>query len=695
MRPTGATAGIGINAQGANKNVRMRVIPVGANNAYINRFVDCSNAINSLNYFEHNIKYCDVRSTQSYPASYVNPIAEGKIGFKINTNRFRLVEVTDNKLYNIENGVVFNASYGNVSVGTFVSSNGQYSGQLLINKNLVCPHLPGNPITTQYVSNAISVLNITPAGPLHILQNNTTTYGTTVDINGNDINNVWRGISCTNWQMKNVNTISNGFNGNGSPLTLVPDPTTTNPFQYGINHSNNIAASTFGNYIYYNIVKGYGTSNPNLHGIYTSMCQNQYLTCNNTDQTYNGLIFNSTQSPTSTSKNTMTAHTYGFVLNNGGVIGMQGSATVPADNIWSGTVTWSTNPLIPPNKTATISSSASTSVMNVRNSSAYNPNLSGFTNGAYGTDDYFYSGFNALPGTIWYVASPGIAIGCPILATNTGNGNGGPLGSPPNAASIVSDLEKIALHQIHYPVNHQASEFIAENQLYRTLKADNSLMGNSVILQNFYSQSAGTSRALFTDIEEAISESDLLTAKGKTAAIIPHNNIENNYKLFYNVYLNYLTDTIIDPKDSVELRTLSSACPFTDGPVVYQARALYNAMFDVLFAFTDDCSGRSDDGGKSDIRMKPTVIEPAKFEVALYPNPANSNVYISPYYMEDGKILVEVKDVNGKAVSSQVLPVSSGITNFSIDHLNNGVYFLHISNSSSGEKTVKKLVVQK
>ena len=57
--------------------------------------------------------------------------------------------------------------------------------------------------------------------------------------------------------------------------------------------------------------------------------------------------------------------------------------------------------------------------------------------------------------------------------------------------------------------------------------------------------------------------------------IFCHVVIETNYKLFYEIYNASFYDTIT-PIDSLNLVFLANGCPFTDGAIVYQARALYN-----------------------------------------------------------------------------------------------------------------------
>ncbi len=391
--------GIGINGDAnGGDNHRLRVTSAtAATPSQGNQFVDCSRDISTSNVFEHQITYNDFRSSQvnSAPTTFFN--ARGNYGVKSVTNRFRLYNVSNNTMYNLENAVMMDANFGPLNIPTIPTS-GQYAGKVDIDNNTISAMVGAAP-TTQYVSNAIT-LNSVIGGP--IISSTPFPNVPVIRATNNVITNVYRGINYNNWTK--VNSLIS-FN----EILLVSDPYNASgpPVQFGIS-LNNSQPSTGNNSITGNVVTGYTTTYTNLYGIVTIKSLNTSVNCNTTRNTYSGIEFQGNCSGTIFTNNTMSSHTYGFVLSNSGFIGVQGSTTSPTDNMWTGT--WPAGTF----KTATINSTASTSPIWVRSAAGpvYNPNGSGFTNLAYGTDDYF------APVTIRYITNNPTQVQCP---SNPGN----------------------------------------------------------------------------------------------------------------------------------------------------------------------------------------------------------------------------------------------------------------------------------
>lgn len=675
----GSAGGIAIKAISIEKfNNRLQTINGASDGSLNNKFYNCSRSIFSQNYYEHNIQYCDVRSTQvnSAPITFLNQA--GKYGFYMTTNRFRKVTVNNNSLYNIENAVVFNANYGALNIPpSFSSSNAQYSGQIDVNNNTIQPNIGTTPITTQYVSNAIYIANVNPTGNLNLVPN------TTVNTYNNSIASVYRGIYVSNWIKKDVRTISNC-------ISLKNDPYLGTPAQWGVNHSNNIAANSYANLIYNNDITGTGITNTNMKGAYSSMSMSEYMRCNNVKNTYSGIEFNGVPSnPGTLIGNIMQNHKYGFVLNNNAAIGNIGSPSQPADNKWMGT--WS----VPNYKTATLGgSSAQTSPMYVRSGPLTNPNLSGFTNGPSPlTDFYGTSNGSIIPATGPYYLCPSIGA---CIPPNGGN-NGGNIPSIVLQTITSTDIqlmEKIALDQISYTVNPNESKFIGKNHLYRALRADNTLMATSPVLQNFYTTSQTTVRETLATIDDKLSDGNLSASQSDVVALMPQNNIEANYKIFYSSYLNYLNDTL-SSTDSTNILTLANGCPTVDGAIVYNARALYNSIYSVIEQFTDNCTSSAQGsrlGNFSGVQKWDTDKKP--FDAIMYPVPSSGDVNISPIGITEGNLKVIILDITGKVVFDTTLQITNGLSNFNLN-LSPGSYLVKIINSNTNESINKKLIIQK
>ena len=392
--------GIGINASVDNgDNYRLLVnSATAATPSQGNQFVDCSRDINTTNVFEHQIMYNDFRSSQSNasaPATFVN--ARGNYGVKSVTNRFRLYNVSNNTMYNLQNAVMMDATNGPLNIPT-VAASGQYAGKVDVDNNTISAMVGAAP-TTQYVSNAITLNTVSGAG---VISSTPFPNVPVIRASNNVITNVYRGINYNNWTKVNslisfneILLVSDPYNGAGPPV------------QFGIS-LNNAQPSTGNNSITGNVVTGFTTGYTNLFGIVTIKSLGTAVTCNTTRNTYSGIEFQGNCSGTIFTNNTMTTHTYGFVLRNSGFIGAQGSSTVPTDNTWPGT--WPAGTF----KTATINSTASTSPIWVRSAAGptYNPNGSGFTNLTYGTDDYF------APTNVRYITNNPAVVQCP---SNPGN----------------------------------------------------------------------------------------------------------------------------------------------------------------------------------------------------------------------------------------------------------------------------------
>jgi len=674
--------GHAINAYSVeNLNNRLQVINGASDGTLNNKFFNCFRAILSSNYYEHNIQYCDVRSTQTNPAplTYLNRI--GKYGFYMTTNRFRKVTVNNNSLYNIESAVVFNANYSALNIPPAISSaNAQYSGQIDVNYNTIQPNVGTAPITTQYVSNAIYIANVNSTGALNLVPN------TTVNTYNNSISSVYRGIYVSNWVKKDVRTISNC-------ITLKNDPYPGPPLQFGVNHTNNTGSSAYSNLIYNNNITGTGITNSQMKGAYSSMSMNEYMRCNNVMSTYSGIEFNGVPSnPGTLIGNIMQNHTYGFVLNNNAAIGAIGSPSQPADNKWMGT--W-----INPNfKTATLGGSSSqTSHMYVRGASGTitNPDGSGYTFGGpiSPTDYYGMSVGSIIPATGPYYLCP--SIGACIPPNDGGNGGIMPgVVQQTISSTDIQLMEKIALDQMPYTVNPNESKFIGKNHLYRALRADSTLMATSPVLQNFYASSQTTVRETLASIDDKLSDGNIISSQNDVTALNPQNNIEANYKVFYSSYLNYLNDTL-SSTDSTNILSLANGCPTVDGAIVYNARALYNSIYSVVEQFNDNCTSSAQGsrlGNFSGVQKWDADKKP--FDAIMYPVPSSGDVNICPLGIIEGNLKVIVLDITGKVVFDKALQITNGLCNFKLN-LNTGTYLVKIINSNTNESINKKLIMQK
>lgn len=646
-------------------NNRLRVIPAAGKN-FANRFYDVGRAINSIDYYENIATHCDVRSSWNTTAPFTSPpVFNGKHGFIIQTNRFKMVNFSNNSMYNIENGITFFGNFGPFQGGGPVI-NGQYSGQINIINNTIRPHLPGNTVTTQYVANAITVSNVVNSN-IFFLPNST------INVNNNTLTEVYRGIGISTWTKKDVKT-------NNNTISLVEDAfTATNPtpLQYGIAHQANRAATNFGNSIAQNNVSGFGitgsvvSGNPKVRAIITALCANQVVRCNNVNNTFKGIEFNGDNFPTSFTNNSMTTHRYGFVLDNAGFIGVQGNTTNPTDNRWVGTWT------APNFKTATLANpTASTAIGSelwVRNTSGvFNPNGSGFTQfpvTTYGLDDYFNNG--SPSSTLKYVTNNPNPIACLSVVCCLGN--------QLRLEQVVQELDPLRN-------NIAVTRYINKNKVYRMLRDDPTLQNGSTILQNFYATKQQSNSETMAAVEEDFMLPDVFAAQAKTYSMLADNSIEQNYLTFFESYIKHQTDTI-NASDSLTLRTLAMGCPFTDGEVVYQARALFNAIYMSNVIFEDGCS--SENARMMGFAESSTNTASTDLQVIIYPNPTTGETTLL-MEGEENEWFIAISDIQGRKIHEKTYTTNKINLKLEAD---NGVYFVHITNNSTNETITKKLII--
>ena len=654
--------GTGIYAYADNaSNNRLQVIPV-AMTLGNNKFVDCGKAIRADNYFENNIQYCDVRSTQSD----WNPTTT-KYGFDFRTNRYKNYRILYNSIYNVTSAIFLNAYNDNYNISG-IPSYGQYAGNINVDFNNIRPNLATSTVNGQSILNAIFLEN---AGGVTEYANGVSAV---ISTNGNIIQ-ASRGIYYNNWKFQNVQSQNNNVTVRYNQYLNA-----SSQIYFGISVNNSLQGTPNGNFIRSNSVTGFYTptanslvqNNPNLIGIVSSLSGSIAVTCNSTSATARGFVFRGIASNCLFRNNFMQGNRYGFVLDNASVIGQQGILTSPADNQWSGS--WLAGNF----KTAILNgSSAQFSKMCVRPSSAYNPDGSGEALTLLPlVDKYSLSNGNLLPASI---TSPFPSLACFQIVLPT---------------MFQKSLENIAEDSnVFSNVSNVSSDiikFINKQLLYNTLKKDTILRDSSTILTMFFNENLFTSFETIYKINKYIEKGYLAEALASNSNFTASNNIEQNFKKFNEIYHKYLVFDNYSLADSIDLREIAQKCPFSDGEVVYKSRALYNLIFEKSEIFEDLCDANTN---QKSIKISSEADKKEKF--ILYPNPAIDKIFIEIDDIAVEKITIAVFDATGKKViNSYDLAIADGLFSFDL-HLNNGVYLIHIIDGKDNKPTITKLVISK
>jgi hypothetical protein len=609
--------GMGIYAEALKvSNNRLRVIPAFYKPSVngINSFYDLSRAILAKNYLFLDIHYCDIISSQINPLPTTpTPFHKGEYGVLISSTRFYQNRILNNNITNCENGIVFNAGFGPINIpgvtpGTVF--NAQFSGTIRIDSNYIQPNIPSTPLTTQYVSNGIYLANTLPYGTLY------QPSSLSISTNSNTIKNAYRGIYIANFQNNKIVTT------NKNCISLIIEPNSTpNPIQYGIKRVNMHGPFNLANQIISNAITGPGTMNPNLTGIHIFSSVFENVRCNDVSNTGNSITFERCPQTCRFIGNQMFNYINGFSLL-WSTIGQQGSLGNPSDNAWG-----------PANcltsfKTRVTGISSIFSPLYIRMAPPnFNPN--GCCIGGGGTC------YN-IPTSLIVTNGPPYFI-CPtnVFYPTCGSGIPTPIALPTpsippfpvtSTLSAIQLLEKAALQQI--PLSN-VEQWRQNNVIFKSFKFNTPELSTSPILNNFYSSNINSVYSDILDIETNLFNENVTASQAKISSLIPQNTLEQNYKLYYQIYLNLINNQVLTSNDSIILFNLANSCPELNGESVFLARALFNAYYQKIIIWNDNCNNSSNQRttGFSNNSFQSSVLnKPSEF--LIYPNPAKDEITI-------------------------------------------------------------------
>ena len=361
----------------------------------------------------------------------------------------------------------------------------------------------------------------------------------------------------------------------------------------------------------------------------------------------------------------MTNNGRGFELVNACILGNQGtlSPAVTYDNEWIGFTAGNYH-------TYNSGSVLSSSILYVRSTPAtYVPTLNGSSAplNEYTTAS---SGFNYNASIKVITAPTNTIAACPALPP-----------PPPTNGSGRQIAERAVQDSIDYPILPTQNLYKAQLKYFKLI-----IMNDSIL------DSSATNIGKLVAIESNLAQGNIATAQSMNAALAPSNTIESNYKMFYASAINSANNTLT-VSDSVTLINLAQSCPAISGDVVYQARALYNAIMNQYQYFEDNCNYDSLITGA---RMAAKTlgissVTAKKSSYLVYPNPTTGIFYISTSNRNDATLNVEIQDLTGRIISKQTLPATNGVVTLQ-NTLVNGVYMINIT-GSDGKMITQKLVV--
>ncbi|HXU28343.1 MAG TPA: T9SS type A sorting domain-containing protein, partial [Bacteroidia bacterium] len=198
----------------------------------------------------------------------------------------------------------------------------------------------------------------------------------------------------------------------------------------------------------------------------------------------------------------------------------------------------------------------------------------------------------------------------------------------------------------------------------------------------------------FAQIDAAIGANNYSTAQSLLNSVTSNNIVEDNWYAVDNLLVKLQSDTLTGA-DRVILQSVAEQCPLVGGNIVYQARAMLYNYYKHILTYADNCSDNGNISRKANIQSTNAKAATSLFDAELHPNPnIGSEVFINTMGLANGNINIKMADLEGRIVYENESNVSGGIANFKLTEIKNGVYFVIITNIKTGEKAVKKLIIQ-
>jgi hypothetical protein len=637
------TPALGTGIFSKSDNLHINKLEVAGTSSLPNQFYGLSTAVITDNIKDVQCYYNTIRSNRSNMPNYLT-LSNGERGIYIReVNKLVNIQVNYNTFYSINKGMSLIADVAgtaptvNILNNVFKKSSTELSGIVLSSYAVLLDN-----------SNSTNLM-----------------AGGNIWVNNNTIFNTISGIKLNSWKRitQQINNNSITF-GNNSTVDM-----------FGIKLVNSLMGA-INTQIYNNSVIGavaYSSQNSQYRAIAIEASIGNDLKCNDVRNAYSGLYFSSNCNPSKTSNNTMTNHKYGFVLDNNGIIGQQGSSTIPADNVWSGSTWDATGTANGRFKTACLYFSyAYNSPMYVRNN-----------NNSYSPFGSVYNSLNStpysvsqLPQSLFIIFNTTPPTACAITSL-----------SPINALTtmdVVNALES-TLAYIGDTNTLTSDSILLTDQVYRTLDADTSIMQYSTILTEFYDSTAIKDFGTLLNVEVALAKDSTQMATTLNDVVIPDNQVEESYRLYYESYINYQNGAF-NEVDSLNIRTLAEGCPVIQGSAVYMAEALYNVVYYEAELFTPICPDYIDKNAQ--ILTNQSTLS----TFTIYPVPNNGDFTLTGQITKGQTITIKTMD--GKVVYTMRVEENTELQTIHTS-LESGVYFVLIEDESNHLLSRIKFIVTK
>jgi hypothetical protein len=646
--------------------------PAGTPN---NAFFGMHTAI-SINKAKHVIiNKCDIRSNQNINNGLTN---KGNTGIYINSSYYILVDIANNNIHNVKNGIWF--TYGLDRSPYDYGTEDLTPGALNVNNNIVSDALPALQNGNEYMTNAIHLSAVFFGGD----------GSTPVTCNNNTVTGAVNGIKLSG--LKGVQVKDN-------EVGITADKTNTAEEQYGIclepdwlGYGGGSAETGVTDIVENNTVEGYDyTATVPATGILLRQRAETQVQCNTVSNLTHGFRFVGYNPKTKFWDNLMTTdNMFGFTLDQQGIIGMQGNwnsnlgAVCPSNNSWQDANGWynlTTNPSLSNYMTNSIGSDPTQSQLVVLNS-IYHPKLNPNGSGYSLISGQEYSHNN---NSIIYAGSNSSACERCINADTTYQ----------RSAEDLTILEEIADGTILL-LNDRPEDrlLVMQEQLFELLHANTDLLANSNSLQQFIYNNQWTSLDFIYYAGQLLAENNIEMLE----TLLGFWPEQEGLSEVYYQYFEWMLAKYYDPEwqpDSEVILEYANLCPLTNGTIVYAIRNLYNAITERINDFENNCEPPAARGTNKPafIRLKqpkqlPIVQQAEKKKLLIYPNPASSMITLK--YPDIKQVILY--DIHGRAVKAFNYN-KINMAQLNIAGLHRGIYLVKVMSSNNMVET-QKLIVQ-
>ena len=503
---------------------------------------------------------------------------------------------------------------------------------------------------------------------------NTTTY----TVSNNNIKNYYNGI----WSAQTLSTTIND-----NEVHMAQD-NATDHWQRGIHVENSNTPKVNNNIVDIPSLNQWGYWQL---GIDMGSNQVPRVQCNSVTNLCMGLAFsgaNITTPGDGILGNYLQNNAYGFWILNFGDIGNQyKGASLSADNAWAGYT------LAPP--------------------SAYYTFAQGYSNGLVAQLYSRSSGIYNLPNSlVWKDGSSNFLFGNPTTAS-TGTCNAA-TPTPTNVRLGGSSVAKLRQngeadaddYNLNGPnMGRSASVNLAEPddlgsnmvskrainhyQLYRSVKLQGIDVTGSPAMLGFMNGAKTDNVGLFFAVDSLLhnAETDSMyipSARYLNNSITVKNKVDKTHKAFNELYASYLSQrNTLKSTEISSLEDIAYLCPAIYGNAVYQARAV---LFGIKKqSYISDCEKVTP--AKSSKKVA-NAFE-GKAEVVVYPNPANSELFVNAIGYNE--VTIKLYNIMGALVLEKIIAPNQSLN---ISNLVNGIYTYKIYSSNNELKTDKLIIIK-